>query len=61
MLRARLDTYNIEVWSILCEQDTCVALVKELEVLAAEESTDDEVEMRKEKERYDAKRVMMSR
>ena len=29
--------------------------------MAAEESTDDEVEMMKEKERYDAKRVVTSR
>ena len=48
-----------------------MALVKELEevlaaeeleeVLTAEELTDDEVEMRKEKEHYDAKRVVTSR
>ena len=31
------------------------------EVLAAEESTDEEAEMRKEKARYDAKRAMTSR
>ena len=31
------------------------------EVLAAEESTDDEAEMRKEKEQYDAKRIVTSR
>ena len=49
-LRARLDMYNLKVWSILCEQDTCTASVKELEeVLAAEESMDEEAEMRKEK------------
>ena len=54
--------YDLKVWSILCEQDTCTALVKELEeVLAAEESMDKEVEMRKEKARYDAKRVMTVR
>ena len=54
--------YDLEMWSILRERDTCVVLVKELEeVLAAEESMDDEVEMRKEKERYDAKRIMTSR
>ena len=36
--------------------------VKELEeVLVAEESTDNEAEMRNEKERYDAKRVVTSR
>ena len=35
----------------------CMALVKELEdMLAAEESTDDEVEMRKEKEWYNVRR-----
>ena len=57
MLHARLDTYDLEVWLILHERDTCAASVKELEdVLAAEESMDDEVEMRKEKERYDARR-----
>ena len=40
----------------------CAASVKELEeVLAAEESTDKEAEMRKEKARYDSKRAMMSR
>ena len=62
MLRARLDTYDLEVWSILRERETCAASVKELEeVLAAEESTDDEVEMMKEKEHYDAKRVVTSR
>ena len=49
-LRACLDTYDLEIWSILREQDTCAASVKELEeVLAAEESTDEEAEMRKEK------------
>ena len=62
VLRARLDTYDLEIWSILCERDTCAALVKELEeVLAAEESTDEEVEMRKEKARYDVKRAVTSR
>ena len=50
-------TYDLEVWSILCEQDTCVALVKELEeVLVVEELTDEEVEMRQEKEQYDVGR-----
>ena len=39
-----------------------MASVKELEeVLAAEESTDNEVEMMKEKERYNAKRVVTLR
>ena len=61
-LRARLNTYNLEVWSILCEWDTCTASVKELEeVLAVEESMDEEAEMRKEKARYNAKRVVMAR
>ena len=54
--------YDLEVWSILREWDTCAALVKELEeVLAAEESMDDEAEMRKGKEHYNAKRVVTSR
>ena len=61
-LRAHLDTYDLELWLILHEQETCAALVKELEeVLAAEESMDDEVEMMKEKEHYNAKRVVTSR
>ena len=61
-LRARLDTYDLEVWSILRERETCAASVKELEeVLVAEESTDDEAEMMKEKECYNAKRAMTLR
>ena len=61
-LRARLDTYDLEVWSILREREMYVALVKELEeVLAAEESTDKEVEMREEKVCYDVKRVVTAR
>ena len=49
--------YNLEVWSILREWETCVASVKELEeVLAAEELTDKEVELWKEKARYNARR-----
>ena len=56
-LHARLNTYDLEVWSILHEWDMCMALVKELEdMLAAEESTDNEVEMRKEKEWYNVRR-----
>ena len=61
-MRARLDTYNLEMWSILRERDTCATSVKELEeALAAEESTDEEVEMGKEKARYDAKRAVSAR
>ena len=61
-LCARLDTYDLEVWLILHEQDTCAVLVKELEeVLAVEESMDEEVEMRKEKAHYDVKRVVTVR
>ena len=61
-LCAQLDTYDLEVWSILREREMCAASVKELEeVLVAEESTDEEAEMRDEKSRYDAKRVMMAR
>ena len=57
VLRACLNTYDLEVWLILREWDTCAASVKELEdVLVAEESTDDEAEMRKEKEQYDTRR-----
>ena len=62
VLCAQLDTYNLEIFSILRERETCAASVKELEkVLAAEESTDDEAEMMKEKEHYNAKRVVTSR
>ena len=61
-LCACLNMYDLEVWSILWEWDTCVASVKELEeVLAAEESTDKEVEIGKEKARYKTKRVMTAR
>ena len=61
-LKACFDTYDLKVWSILHKRDTCMVSVKELEkVLAAEESTDEEVEMRKEKARYDAKRAVTSR
>ena len=61
-LRARLDMYDLKVWSILREREMCAALVKELEeVLVAEESTDEEAEMREEKVRYDAKRVVTAR
>ena len=61
VLHAHLDMYNLEVWSILHERDTCMESVKELEeVLAAEELMDEEAEMRKEKERYDARRGVMT-
>ena len=61
-MRARLDTYDLEMWSILRERETCAASVRELEeVLAAEESTDEEAELRDEKSRYDAKRVVTTR
>ena len=57
-LRAQLDMYDLEVWSILRERETCTVSVKELEeVLAAEESTDEEAELVKEKVQYDAKRA----
>ena len=62
MLRAWLDMYDLEVWSILHEWEMCVVSVKELEeVLAVEESTDEEAEMREEKVHYDAKRVVTAR
>ena len=60
-LCARLDTYDLEVWSILREQEMCMALVKELEeVLAAEELTDEEAELWKEKARYNVRRGAMT-
>ena len=62
VLRAWLVTYDLEVWSILREQEMCVASVKELEeVLAAEELTDEEAEMRDEKLHYNSKRVVTAR
>ena len=62
VLHACLDTYDLEVWLILHEWDTCTASVKELEeVLAAEDSMDNKAEMGKEKAQYDVKRVMMAR
>ena len=62
MLRAHLDTYDLELWLILWEWDTCATSVKELEeALAAEESTDEEVEMGKEKVQYDVKRAVSAR
>ena len=60
-LRARLDMYDLEVWSILREQEMCMASVKELEeVLAVEVSTDEEAELWKEKARYNARRGVMT-
>ena len=56
-LRAQLDMYDLEVWSILHERDMCVASVKELEeVLEAEELRDEEAELGKEKAWYDTKK-----
>ena len=41
--------YDLKVWSILREWETCTASVEELvEVLVAEELSDEEVEMGKE-------------
>ena len=55
-LCAHLNMHDLKIWSILHEWDMCVASVKELE-----ESMDDEAEMRKEKECYNAKRVVTLR
>ena len=53
--------YDLEVWSILREREMCTASVKELEeVLVVEELTDKEVELGKEKARYDARRGAMT-
>ena len=61
-LHAHLNTYDLEVWSILRERDTCAVSVKELEeVLAAEESTDEEAELGKEKARYNVRKGAMTR
>ena len=51
-LRCRLESYDMELWSILCEQETCKASVRELEeALAAEASTDEEEELVQERAR----------
>ena len=61
-LRSHLETYDLEMWSIICERDTCAVLVKELEeVLAEEMSTDKDEEMAWEKGQYEAKRAMAVR
>ena len=53
--------YDMEVWSIFHEQDTCAASVKELEeALAVEELTDEEAELAQEKVCYDAKRIQVA-
>ena len=55
-LCSHLETYDMEVWSIVCEQDMCVALMKELEeALTVEELMDKVAEMVQEKVHYDAK------
>ena len=55
-LCSHLETYDMEVWLIVCELDMCVASVKELEeALVVEEWMDKEAEMVQEKVRYDAK------
>ena len=48
--------YDMEVWSILCEQDRCVASVKELEEALVVELANEEVKMVQEKVQYDVKR-----
>ena len=53
-IHAHLKTYNLEVWLILHEWDTCVASVRELEEVLAEDE-----EMVREKVQYDAKRAML--
>ena len=59
-LHAHLNTYDVEVWSILCEQDTCAASVQQLEeALMEEESMDEEAELAQEKVHYNTKRGMV--
>ena len=61
-LHSCLKTYNLEVWSILHEWDTCAALVEELEeVLAEEMSTDEDEEVAWEMAWYEAKRAVTVR
>ena len=61
-LCSHLETYNLEMWSITRERDTCAASVKELEEVLAEETlTDKDKEMVWEKARYEVKRAMTVR
>ena len=56
-LCSHLKTYDIKVSSILHEQDTCTASVKELEgALVVVELMNKEMEMAQEKVHYDVKR-----
>lgn len=59
-LHAHLNTYDVEVWLILCEQDTCAASVQQLEeALTEEEAMDEEAELAQEKVPYNTKRGMV--
>ena len=61
-LCSHLETYNLEMWSIIHGQDTCTASVKELEeVLAEEMSTDEDEEVAWEMAWYEAKRAVTVR
>ena len=56
-LHSHLKTYDMEVWSILNEWDTCIVFLKELEEALAEELLTNEDEgMAQEKAQYEAKR-----
>ena len=61
-LCSHLETYNLEMCSIIHGRDTCTASVKELEeVLAEEMSTDEDEEVAWEMAWYEAKRAVTVR
>ena len=61
-LRCRLESYDMELSSIIRERETCEASVKELEeALAAEASTDEEEALAEERLRDKVKRRLAAR
>ena len=56
-LCCHLESYDVKLWSIICEWEMCEALVRELEeALAAEVLTDEEEELAQERVRDEVKR-----
>ena len=61
-LRCRLESYNVELWSIIRERAMCEESVRQLEeALEAEPSTDEEEELARERARDEAKRRLAAR
>ena len=62
VLCCRLESYDVELWSIIRERATCEESVKQLEeVLEAELSTDEEEELAWERARDEVKRRLAAR